>query len=44
VLGQQITVAAGVSLVGKLVTRCGPALAGNGLNTEGLTHVFPRPE
>src|ERR671913_253074 len=45
VLGQQITVAAGVSLVGKLVTRCGAALAVNGrLNTEGLTHVFPRPE
>ena len=44
VLGQQITVAAGVGLVGKLVTRCGAALAGSGLNTEGLTHVFPRPE
>jgi AraC family transcriptional regulator of adaptative response / DNA-3-methyladenine glycosylase II len=44
VLGQQITVAAGVGLVGKLVTRCGAALAGSSLNTEGLTHVFPRPE
>ncbi len=44
VLGQQITVAAGVGLAGKLVTRCGPALAGSGLNVEGLTHVFPRPE
>lgn len=44
VLGQQITVAAGVGLVGNLVTRCGAALAGSGLNTEGLTHVFPRPE
>ena len=44
VLGQQITVAAGVGLAGKLVTRCGPALAGTGLNMEGLTHVFPRPE
>ena len=38
-----ITVAAGVGLVGKLVTRCGAALAG-GLRHEGLTHVFPRPE
>jgi AraC family transcriptional regulator, regulatory protein of adaptative response / DNA-3-methyladenine glycosylase II len=44
VLGQQITVAAGVGLVGKLVTRCGAALARSSLNTEGLTHVFPRPE
>jgi len=44
VLGQQLTVAAGVGLVGKLVTRYGVALAGGGLNTEGLTHVFPRPE
>jgi AraC family transcriptional regulator of adaptative response / DNA-3-methyladenine glycosylase II len=44
VLGQQVTVAAGVGLAGKLVTRCGPALAGTGLNVEGLTHVFPRPE
>jgi AraC family transcriptional regulator of adaptative response / DNA-3-methyladenine glycosylase II len=44
VLGQQITVAAGVGLAGKLVTRCGPAVAGAGLNMEGLTHVFPRPE
>jgi AraC family transcriptional regulator of adaptative response / DNA-3-methyladenine glycosylase II len=44
VLGQQITVAAGVGLVGKLVTRCGAALAGSSLNTEGLTHIFPRPE
>ena len=44
VLGQQVTVAAGIGLVGKLVTRCGPVLAGSGLNTEGLTHVFPCPE
>ena len=44
VLGQQITVAAGVGLVRRLVTRYGTALAGSGLNTEGLTHVFPRPE
>jgi AraC family transcriptional regulator of adaptative response / DNA-3-methyladenine glycosylase II len=44
VLGQQITVAAGVGLVAKLVTRCGAALSGSSLNTEGLTHVFPRPE
>jgi AraC family transcriptional regulator of adaptative response / DNA-3-methyladenine glycosylase II len=44
VLGQHITVAAAVGLAGKLVTRCGPSLAGNDLETEGLTHVFPRPE
>jgi AraC family transcriptional regulator of adaptative response / DNA-3-methyladenine glycosylase II len=37
-------VTAGVGLAGKLVTRCGPSLAGTGLNMEGLTHVFPRPE
>jgi AraC family transcriptional regulator of adaptative response / DNA-3-methyladenine glycosylase II len=44
VLGQQITVAAGVRLAGKLVARYGLPLAGTGLETEGLTHVFPRPE
>jgi len=43
VLGQQITVAAAVGLAGKLVARYGLPLAG-GLETEGLTHVFPRPE
>jgi AraC family transcriptional regulator, regulatory protein of adaptative response / DNA-3-methyladenine glycosylase II len=44
VLGQHITVAAAVGLAGKLVARCGPALAGAGQDMEGLTHVFPRPE
>ena len=44
VLGQQITVAAAVGLAGKLVARYGPPLAGAGLETEELTHVFPRPE
>ena len=44
VLGQQITVAAAVGLAGKLVARYGLPLAGTGLETEGLTHVFPRPE
>jgi AraC family transcriptional regulator, regulatory protein of adaptative response / DNA-3-methyladenine glycosylase II len=43
VLGQQITVAAAVGLAGKLVARYGLSLAA-GLETEGLTHVFPRPE
>ena len=43
VLGQQITVAAAVGLAGKLVARCGPPLAVTGLETDGLTHVFPRP-
>jgi AraC family transcriptional regulator of adaptative response / DNA-3-methyladenine glycosylase II len=44
VLGQQITVAAAVGLAGRLVARFGLPLAGAGLETEGLTHVFPRPE
>jgi AraC family transcriptional regulator of adaptative response / DNA-3-methyladenine glycosylase II len=44
VLGQQITVAAAVGLAGRLVARCGRSLAGTGLETEKLTHVFPRPE
>jgi len=44
VLGQQITVAAAVGLAGKLVARYGLPLAGTGPETEGLTHVFPRPE
>jgi AraC family transcriptional regulator of adaptative response / DNA-3-methyladenine glycosylase II len=44
VLGQQVSVAAGVGLARKLVVRCGRALAGSGLSTKGLTHVFPRPE
>jgi AraC family transcriptional regulator of adaptative response / DNA-3-methyladenine glycosylase II len=44
VLGQQITVAAGVGLAGKLVARYGLPLAATGLQREGLTHVFPRPE
>jgi AraC family transcriptional regulator of adaptative response / DNA-3-methyladenine glycosylase II len=43
VLGQQITVAAAVRLAGKLVAQYGLPLAG-GLQSEGLTHVFPRPE
>jgi AraC family transcriptional regulator of adaptative response / DNA-3-methyladenine glycosylase II len=44
VLGQQITEAAAVRLAGELVARHGLPLAGTGLETEGLTHVFPRPE
>ena len=44
VLGQQITVAAAVGLAGKLVARYGLPLSGTGLETERLTHVFPRPE
>jgi AraC family transcriptional regulator of adaptative response / DNA-3-methyladenine glycosylase II len=43
VLGQQITVSAAVRLAGKLVAQYGLPLA-RGLETEGLTHVFPRPE
>jgi AraC family transcriptional regulator of adaptative response / DNA-3-methyladenine glycosylase II len=43
VLGQQITVAAAVGLAGKLVARYGLPLAA-GLETKGLTHVFPRPQ
>ena len=43
VLGQQITVAAAVGSAGKLVARYGLPLA-RGLEMEGLTHVFPRPE
>jgi AraC family transcriptional regulator of adaptative response / DNA-3-methyladenine glycosylase II len=44
VLGQQITVAAAVRLAGELVSRYGLPLSGAGLETEGLTHVFPRAE
>ena len=44
VLGQQITVAAAVGLAGKLVARHGQRLGGTGLESDGLTHVFPRPE
>ena len=44
VLGQQITVAAAVGLAGKLVARHGQPLRGTGLESDGLTHVFPRPE
>ena len=44
VLGQQITVTAAVGLAGKLVARYGQLLAGTRLSTDGLTHVFPRPE
>ena len=36
--------AAAVGLAGKLVARYGLPLAVVGLETEGLTHVFPRPE
>lgn len=42
VLGQQITVAAAVGLAGKLVARHGQPLRGTGLDSDGLTHVFPR--
>ena len=44
VLGQQITVAAAVGLAGKLVANYGPPLSVTGLEMEGLTRVFPRPE
>jgi AraC family transcriptional regulator, regulatory protein of adaptative response / DNA-3-methyladenine glycosylase II len=44
VLGQQITVAAAVGLAGKLVAQYGLPLSGTGLETERLTHVFPRAE
>ena len=44
VLGQQITVAAAVRLAEKLVAHYGLPLSGTGLEMEGLTHVFPRPE
>jgi len=44
VLGQQITGAVAVGLAGKLVAHCGLPLSGTGLDMEGLTHVFPRPE
>ena len=44
VLGQQITVAAAVGLAGKLVAQYGLPLSGTGLETERLTHLFPRPE
>jgi AraC family transcriptional regulator of adaptative response / DNA-3-methyladenine glycosylase II len=44
VLGQQVTVAAAAGLAGRLVARCGRSLAGTGLGTKELTHVFPRPE
>ena len=44
VLGQQITVAAAVGLAGKLVARHGQPLTGTDLESDGLTHVFPRPE
>jgi AraC family transcriptional regulator of adaptative response / DNA-3-methyladenine glycosylase II len=44
VLGQQITVAAAVGLAAKLVAHYGRPLSGTGLEIEGLTHVFPRPE
>jgi AraC family transcriptional regulator, regulatory protein of adaptative response / DNA-3-methyladenine glycosylase II len=43
VLGQQITVPAAVRLAEKLVAQYGVPLP-RGLETEGLTHVFPRPE
>jgi AraC family transcriptional regulator, regulatory protein of adaptative response / DNA-3-methyladenine glycosylase II len=43
VLAQHITVAAAVSLAGRLVACYGQPLAED-LETEGLTHVFPRPE
>ena len=44
VLGQHITVAAAVRLAEKLVAHHGLPLSGTGLEMEGLTHVFPRPE
>jgi AraC family transcriptional regulator, regulatory protein of adaptative response / DNA-3-methyladenine glycosylase II len=42
VLGQQITVAAAVKLLGKLVAAYGKPLSGT--SPDGLTHVFPAPE
>jgi AraC family transcriptional regulator of adaptative response / DNA-3-methyladenine glycosylase II len=44
VLGQQITVAAAVGLATRLVARYGLPLRDAGLASEGLTHIFPRPE
>ena len=44
VLGQHITVAAAVRLAEKLVAHHGLPLSGTGLEMQGLTHVFPRPE
>jgi AraC family transcriptional regulator of adaptative response / DNA-3-methyladenine glycosylase II len=44
VLGQQISVINAVALAGKLVARYGQRLTGTDRATEGLTHVFPRPE
>jgi AraC family transcriptional regulator of adaptative response / DNA-3-methyladenine glycosylase II len=40
VLGQQVTVAAGRTLVGRLVVRAGRGVA---TGVEGLTHLFPTP-
>jgi AraC family transcriptional regulator of adaptative response / DNA-3-methyladenine glycosylase II len=44
VLGQQITVRGAAALAGKLVTTYGDALASVHRPSDGLTHVFPRPE
>jgi AraC family transcriptional regulator of adaptative response / DNA-3-methyladenine glycosylase II len=44
VLGQQVTVKAGVRLAAKLVATYGEPLAGASRGCDGLTHVFPCPE
>jgi AraC family transcriptional regulator of adaptative response / DNA-3-methyladenine glycosylase II len=44
VLGHAITVDDGVGLAGKLVAHYGQPLSITGLETERLTHLFPRPE
>lgn len=43
-LGQQITVPAGIALAGKLVAAYGKALKTRHPDFPDLTHVFPRPE
>ena len=43
VLGQQVTLRAGTLLAGKVVSALGTPMT-QGLNIDGLTHAFPRPE
>jgi AraC family transcriptional regulator of adaptative response / DNA-3-methyladenine glycosylase II len=46
ILGQQVTVSAATTLIGRLVERCGPPLPEmNGSEKHGqLTHLFPTPD
>jgi len=41
IVGQQVSVAAGRTLLGRIVSRAGRAIADGGA---GVTHVFPRPD